>query len=612
MSSTTISRNSTNFDDISIVINSDKRTVGYPENFQVQLDSPLTRVQSMSVENIQFTSSKYLLNNGNTTLAVLIDSIGDYYELVCFPGVYTGEELAEELNNISSVGIPKILDYEWSYDTHQKKFLLKGGELSFIIISRQTTPTSTFTVLFPESKDMSPLSAILSFSNIGETIFDDNKPIEDLNNPGELMFSSTFEAHGDFVLKSQNRMLSTSHFHIPRSFSTPSNITGFEVASKIQADIRSATGEDYLITYNTNNFRFRITRGSLPFGDSIVLSYKFFGVVFPSVLGGGVSDNLVTIFQGTNEVHGTPVTHTITTSVNDLFTINEGNNNIDITLPAITSATLSTLATILQTAINDSQLINKYEITFSERTGKFRIKAIKNAGSFPTFTLVLNTASSIFGFTVEANGTIVKSDTPQFELFTALSDTISISINTNIEIPIGTPSTATIASQILEDALNEALTVACVVTYDEYIGKIQITASNGIVLFINEIEGAYLFYGLLGNRTNTINLGGTPHTADNIALFYGPQYLYIKSNALARRKTTINGVDISHQDIIGKIILDKRPISVIFNEVANLGINKLAEKTEIQTIDIRLEDEDGVLYNTNGIEWAFSLLFEKF
>lgn len=622
MTSTTISRNSTNFDDVSIVFNSDKRSIGYIENYQVQLDSPLTRLQSMSVENIQFTSSKYLIDNGNNLLAMVdfepTGSLDTVYEVSFKQGTYTGEELAEELNNrmsFSDTGVPGLfLDYIWSYDSNTKKFIAKGGDdpREKGIFNRFFLPLSVF---LTAGRTMSTLAPVISLfeenpeiENVPTTI-----PIADPDNPGEFMLSSSYGAQGEFTLKSQTKTIELRDSDEVISFTSTANITGFQLAQELTDEMTTALGSRFLVHYNTHNYKFTVRRRAPAVGisTSVILSEETFHMkVWPGTLGGG-GEALTSIYES-GEIHGVAVTHTITASVNDLFTIDEGNGNIDITLPATVSATLPELAVILQTEFNNASLSNTYEITFSGRTGKFRIKVQKQGSVFPTFSLILNTASGIFGFTTGATGSIIKSDTRQFELFPSITASITIDPLEIYNMPIGSP-TPTEAAQQLEDLITPIYSNFTIV-YNTISRKFTIgNLIQTILLWGNNTvgEGASKLFGNISGAA-IVPIIATETIFDSISTFYGPQYIYIKSNTLAKRKSTINGIDTSHQDIIGKIILNKRPIDFIFNESANLGINKLASKTEIQTIDIRIEDEDGLLYNTNGIDWAFSLLFEKF
>ena len=64
--------------------------------------------------------------------------------------------------------------------------------------------------------------------------------------------------------------------------------------------------------------------------------------------------------------------------------------------------------------------------------------------------------------------------------------------------------------------------------------------------------------------------------------------------------------------MIGKIILNTPIGGAIFNDSSNDRVNRLALKTTVSTMDFRLVDESGALYNTNGSDWSFTIVFERF
>lgn len=607
MTATTISLNSTNFEDVPIVVNTAKKSIGYNENFQIELDNVLDRIQSTFVESVQFPSSKYLFNIGNNNMSLL--SLGS--PIIFKNGTYTGDELAEELTNrFSEDPTGTQFQYEWSYNNITNIFTISGGDVSISIRNRSNNPSGE-----PDlGNTRSNITPLISFFQAGDTQFAPTVTVADSNNPGEFIATSSYESYGNYVIQSATNIFSMSETLgvIPFSISTSAGITGFALATEIQTIINARPElSGFIVTYNTNNFKLLIRNES-----------NFNVFVWPTEFGGPVTPDLVegSVNQyETGELHGATVTHTITSGVNDIFTINEGNGDIDITLPAVTSATLPELAVLLQTAFDTNlSLVNSYEITFSSRTTRFRIKSLAVNGKYPLWSLVINTASSIFGYTIAvALQVIIKSDTTQFELFPALSSSSDATIlpTESIVLPYDTPASPAIAASQLETAIATiGFTNTYTVTYDD----------NKKIFIIDAIAGG-VFYVVRGNRLNIganglygyvidKSAGGifTENKSDVISLMYGPTYLYIKSNALSEKKITTISADPFYKNVIGKIILNKEPIQVIFNNFSISIVNKLAEKQKAQTIDFRLEDEDGILYNSNNVDWAFTLVFERF
>ncbi len=472
---------SVNFEDVPVAISGSKRQNGYLENFQVEFDQDLTRVLSTYIENIQYLNSGYQFNDGNDKW-LLRSSSDEMADLRIQEGTYTGEELANEITSRLSqdpFGIQgpdgfenrslNQFPYECTYDNISRIFTIQGGFNTsfagiFIAQNRLDASSSLFSSATLGSP-ISPLSPLVSFlgddapaSSFSGTEFTVAQP--DPDNLGEFIATSSFQANGDFVVKPQTRNFAISNFatNNPQIDVSVGPIAGtyFDVALAMQNALNAeADLENFQFTYNTNTFRFQLFNDEI-FGVDIGIDPATDPRTF-SV--NGETDDFRNSYSyiSTEEFHATAPTFTI--AAGSEFNIDEGtaivSNIITTELPEVTTATgLPELTVILQDAVNANTLLtNTYEITFSTRTARVRVKALRNAiGIFPTFGIMDDSAASaIYGFTVDTDvdNLIKKSDTAQFETGAALSLTVDAVLQySNAVMPLGIYSPEEAATEL--------------------------------------------------------------------------------------------------------------------------------------------------------------------
>ena len=494
-------RGATNFEDVPVAVSGSKRETGYLENFQVSFDDDLTRVQSTYIENIQYLNSGFQFNDGNDKW-VLRASSDEMDNLRIQEGTYTGEELAFEITNRLSQdpfgiqGPPGIFDrslnqfpYECIYDNIARIFTIKGGITTgftgiFVALDRLNSGFDSSI-----GSPISPFAPLVSFQG-GEDTSDAVPPflldpqegsiftvaLPDSNNPGEFICTSSYQANGNFVVKPQTRSLAIRNF-IPNI--SPIGITVsvgpiagtyFDVALAMQTAINAAFNavqslEGFTVVYNTNNFGFQIYNDGIFGLGSTISPDRDFSV-------SGDTDDLRSSYSyiSTSEIHATAPTFTIpSTAPGNEFQIDEGTPSVTniktITLPEVTTLTeLTELTAILQTAADEALasgiLANTYEITFSTRTARVRVKALSNAaGNFPPFKIlgggvglgVGTAADTIYGFQIDdtaLNNLIKKSDTPQFETGDLSLTIMSIEQWANAVMPLGIYSPEEAATEL--------------------------------------------------------------------------------------------------------------------------------------------------------------------
>ncbi len=617
-----------NFEDVPASISSAKRKIGYPETFEMQLDFPLTRVLSSYIENIQFGNTGYQINNGNNSLVFgFSDDIATYTIL---PGTYTGAELANEINNRISENLPgfaspHIFPYEFSYDDISNIFTLSGVNTSLDgVLNRQSLKTSAIAEINGVGEEISTFAPLISFKADEEMLNNSVVNIafgtrlqDDPENPGFKICTSSYRAFESMTVQSPTNKIGFSESLTPIviTVTTTNNITGFALANEIQTAF-NAVSTNFTVTYNTNNFKLLIrniqsfaTGGFLFVFDAEVAAFGY--TVKPDIL----TDS----YEADTAIRGTTVTHTLVNGVNNVLTINENNGagDINVTLAAGTY-TLAELATLAQTAMN-AALTNIYEVTYSARTTKFKFKVQKKDGIFLPWTLsAATTADTEYGFSaLPKTAPIILSDSPQFELFPTLSGTFRFITSESIVLPIGT-YTPTEAATILEDGINATGVVNTYSTVYNNNRKIfEVTATggghSGATYIFGGVSGAGSLYGFDGLRSGDTSVSPQlPITSSSVSLFYGPLYLYIKSNILTQKKISLQSFDEFYKNVIGKIVLNESEGNVITNNVSNDRVNRLAANATVDTVDIRLEDENGVLYYPNNLNWAFTIVFERF
>ena len=175
--------------------------------------------------------------------------------------------------------------------------------------------------------------------------------------------------------------------------------------------------------------------------------------------------------------------------------------------------------------------------------------------------------------------------------------------------------TFTITQESTAEFTENPLLDTFVATYDDELKTYVITREDQVIgaqttaTIIAATMGSARLFGFtldaLITATNTVAVG------DSVTILYGPLYLYIKSNRLSEQKLSTNTVNNFYKNVIGKLQLNSPIGGTVFNDLSTDRVNRLAVKTTVTTIDFRLVTEDGVLYNTNGADWAFTVVFER-
>ena len=627
--------NATNFENVPASVSSAKKKIGYTEKFEIELDNPLSRVLTTYIETIQFGSTGYQINNGNNVLTFgFSDTTKQYFIL---PGFYTGEELAEQINNrISSepTGFEesRIFPLEFSYNDISNLFTIQGdgaGVTVLGILNRQLLKSSTVSQIGGAGEEVCSFAPLISFFGtdtlLEASTFVDSQGtllISDVNNPGDIIANSSYQAFETITVQQETKKMGFSEgdSKVDIPVVTTAGITGFAMAAEVQAALNAASS-GYEVFYNYNNYKLLIRNIEQPFGVSPGFIFEFNPDFDPpatdfgyTVLPNSISDT----YEADTEIHGTTITHTLVAGVNDAFVINEGNGDITLTLLPGTY-TLPELAALLQVTMNANvNLVNNYEVTFSARTAKFRIKVLKQGRVFPTWTIsAATTVGAEYGYTVlPVTGQIIYSNVAQFELFPSLSGTFHFLESNSISLAIGI-YTPTEAATLLENGINSSgVAGTYVVTYNNNRKFYEITSTGGFVgtiFILGAATGASTLYGFIGRREGDTSVAPQePITSNAVTLFYGPLYLYIKSNILTEKKLSLQSFDPFYKNVMAEIILDKEAGNVIFNSKSNDRVNRLAYNTTVSTVDVRLEDENGVLYNPNGFDWAFTIVFQRF
>jgi len=619
-------QNVTNFEDVSFSVSSQKRKIGYVENFIFELDSPVTRIRSFFIENVQFPNTKYIFNSGNNTFGWTSSGIEFSAIIDILPGFYTGSELASEFTNRMSEGQPftnLIGDYTCTYNVQSNKFRFAGGASPITIYTKQNLFADndlTSSQTFFSNPSITPTISLTSAD--GESFIiaqlNETNPVNVNDNPGEYFIETLYAAHENFNIVARNTGLSVHEF-TPISgtvadVTTTASVTGFVAATEIQTAFTTASLV-VQVRYNYNNNRFRIFRISGPDKFKLFridLGIGFLGESDASLVLGPTLNQEIAFDMLPNLMPKTIIT------TNNTFVISEGSgSDISIVLDDIVVSDVSLLAPILEAALNASTLLNfTYEVTWVKHRAKFRIKSVLRKAIFDIFSIKsTGDVSSDFGFTSNSlNKAIHVSNSAQFGLLKSVDFISSYYALATANVPIGIYTISEILV-VIESAIVAESDFGNIYTFTYDVNKLlfTLTRTGGVNSLTPTMwtssGGAFKLFGYVSDNIDSL-LGVM--TSQSVATLYGSQYLYIKSNALTDKKITKAASNPAYKNIIGKIILDNPAGIEVFNQGTVNAVSSLANNITLQSVDIRIEDEDGTLYAINGSEWAFSIVFERF
>lgn len=623
-----------------VFINSNKRSNGYIENFVVDFDR-LLKVKKIYVENAQVPNTNYLFHAGNNKLSFAHKLSYERVTIILKPDNYTGNELASELNiriNEQSFDnkFKKIYDGEWTYNNDKFEF----SDIPEIIIdgSEENDGFGNSVInryVLPGGEIISPLASLISFKDTYQSVSEiiqgtggieipsvAELKYKDANNPGYQKFISSYESYPPFVVEKANNLF---HFSENKNDTYIINLTGktgFEIASSWTTimsgpSIENNTYSGFIIRFNSIDDSF-----------SIINEQRGFKI----------SDNLIFTrdYQGNNAYYSpavifTDINYVISLNVNDTLSIDEGTGNINIVVPPGVY-TLGSLAPVLQTSMDNSGLVNTYNVVFSKRTGKFIFKVIGiitpdspefdindeiiiddtvPVTTYAIYTIVhvgdIKDISTILGFTSSSsNLPIHKSDTRQYNVMD-INITVSLNIAAGYTMTPGFYSIDDIVTEIQNGIPTiDQIVNSYIFVYNKKIKKFSLTNDSGSYTLYNNTEsytsGCNEVLGYINLQTVS------PIISDKIFIL-DYEYLYIKSNIISRNVYKHTSIDDSYKNIIHRI--EKKNIKDIVT-FSHRSIKKflLIENTSLKKLDFRIENENGYAINLNGTDWSFNIIFE--
>jgi hypothetical protein len=118
--------------------------------------------------------------------------------------------------------------------------------------------------------------------------------------------------------------------------------------------------------------------------------------------------------------------------------------------------------------------------------------------------------------------------------------------------------------------------------------------------------------GPLGITANLSAGAGTAfsNVCQNPGNVSGIPYFYIKSFALSSKRQTKTFSSQSYEDTVHKIVVNVNPGDIISDQAEYRNQIFMASNTTFTSIDLRLEDEDGILLDLNGLDWSVGMIFE--
>lgn len=205
---------------------------------------------------------------------------------------------------------------------------------------------------------------------------------------------------------------------------------------------------------------------------------------------------------------------------------------------------------------------------------------------------------------------IVSAEIP-FTLYTVNSNnnTLRFGRNTATDVTVTIPSGNYMVASF-QDALKTAMDAGFISigqsagfssTYSKE--KFVLTITHATTPFILDSTSPIAsFMGI-----TTTNVANQTVTLGGILNLSGPNYLLIKSTALARQKITRPFVNTAQDDILYKVPLTVSPGSIMIEK--NLYSNKLkyGNRQNIKVIDFTLVDPSGTVVNLNGQNWSMTV-----
>ena len=611
-----INLNATNFEDVLITFNTSKRSAGYIENLTMKVDEPITRVSRYLIEDVQFPNTGYLFNSGNNTLVFRFN--GNKTNLVILPGNYSADELAAEITNrMSENPSGTLFNFLCTYNSFTNLFTFSEilTDLARVVTRQNVLVDKGFPL-----DEYSPLSVPLSLARQPDEfgfsfLLNSINATADPDNPGEFLISSTYKSFGRYGIISKTTLFgwAESANLANVTIDTTANITGFALATEFETAFNTEPElSGFSVAYNYNNYKLRIFNPDL-----------FSIVYFQLKVGSGASSTLININVSENteldvEILPTPITHDIMAGNNTMI-FDEGNGNVSIILDDFMDAELSQLAPFLQDAMNNSALLNfTYEVVFTERTGIFKIK---NTNLIDTFIVrSAGDASASFGFTGDSSNSVINySDTQQFGLVPKITATLfQVLQYGTVELPIGNYTQTEIATIIDTDVAADPYFINTYsVTYNDNTNLFEIEKTGGAEFIISihadsNTQGAFSILGFVNFIDSPAIVAGDIVSGTAIADFNENLYLYIKSNFLTSKRVTLSGASDSYQNVIGKIILNTDMPTPTFTQKTISTVNSISNNVTVEDLDFRIVDENDVLYNLNGKDVSFTMVFERF
>ena len=626
-------RNSYLKERLPIAFNSERRVAGDPENLIIELTEPVPRVRKFEILNTSIPELFYIFNVGGNTLTIVSEFTGQP-SIQAQPDMYTVDELADEITSrmreVTTTFDNYIGDLYCIYDPVTKKFILNNHyntdtaeDILFVAPKNTFTDTSFFTF------NRSTLATAIGFASLETEAIQKitTRPTTDSDKPGtEELIGNTqiFKQNYNIKAATLTMGVKVGLDTVNISLVPGVGLTGFDLADSVETELNnnaSAIGETWSVFYNTHQNKFRI------------LCSHYFRVPDDSNLGFDEDpgfDELWTLSRvAENTLVGTTQTFSITLGVDDEFVIDEltGAGDITTTIPVFTNATPDEIAVILETALNDNTLLNiTYKCDFDAEIGAYDLYSVSSSaanfdrGVFdkPNFVVDNGTAfnSAITNFS--SSGDRVRTRTSPisriFPIMANIAYELDLIVVDTVTINEGNYLPADLATEITTE-MNAQTSNSWTVTYNSVIKKFDIVCNDNVAfsyIYSDDYPGISEFIGFSGTISTQPGAVFSVVQSNNATLVDNKQYLYIKSSILNQNRETRPQASVAYEDHIYTSIIDGNQEDILTSSSFYENGIVIGISQTIQTLDLRLEDEDGALIDLNGGDWATNIVFVTF
>lgn len=181
--------------------------------------------------------------------------------------------------------------------------------------------------------------------------------------------------------------------------------------------------------------------------------------------------------------------------------------------------------------------------------------------------------------------------------------TLCTEIQTRLAGVIPNFSTATVTYSSINYKFTIAFTVS--VAFQTAVLNYGTTSATNAAL----VSTASAALGITANLSAGAGTAFT-NTCQNPGNVSGIPYFYIKSFALSSKRQTKTFSSQTYEDTVHKIVVNVNPGDIISDQAEYRNQIFMASGTTFTAIDLRLEDEDGVLLDLNGLDWSVGMIFE--